>query len=91
MGIPNLLDFFNSSLFLLSINKLLKQEPENRIGYNGIYELKNHCVRYHNGSLDKCVINYRLLPGYAEIEVKKDAYRYIIHEDDLLDKETKIY
>ena len=59
--------------------------------YNSLYELKNHCVRYHNGSLDKCVINYRLLPGYVEIEVKKDAYRYIIHEDDLLDKDKDDY
>ena len=59
--------------------------------YNSLYELKNHCLRYHNGSLDKCVINYRLLPGYIEIEVKKDAYRYIIHEDDLLDKDKDDY
>ena len=59
--------------------------------YNSLYELKNHCVRFHNGSLDKCVINYRLLAGYVEIEVKKDAYRYIIHEDDLLDKDKDDY
>jgi len=59
--------------------------------YNSLYELKNHCVRYHNGSLDKCVINYRLLPGFIEIEIKKDAFRYIIHEDDLLDKDKDDY
>ena len=60
-----------------------KGNPAYRI-YNSLYELKNHCLRYHNGSLDKCIINYRLVRPYIEIEVKKDSHRYIIHEDHLL-------
>ena len=57
--------------------------------YNSLYELKNHCVRYHNGILDKCIINYNLVPSYIEIEAKKESHRYIIHVDDLL-KNDKI-
>ena len=52
--------------------------------YISLYELKNHCLNFHKGSLDKCIINYRLLPGFIEVEIKKDAKRYIIHMDDLL-------
>jgi len=57
--------------------------------YNSLYELKNHCRDKHNGSFDKCNINYRLVPGFVEIEIEKNAYRYIIHADDLL-KDDKI-
>ena len=46
------------------------KKPVYRI-YNSLYELKNHCVLFHEGSLNNCIINYRLIPGYIEKEVKK--------------------
>ena len=67
-----------------------KGKPAYRI-YNSLYDLKNHCVRYHDGILDKCIINYRLLSSHIEIEVKKDSHRYIILKDDLLNNDKIDY
>ena len=52
--------------------------------YNSLYELKNHCINSHNGSQDKCIINYRLLKGFVEIEIKKDAFSYMNKIEDLI-------
>ena len=60
------------------------KEKNAYIIYNSLYELINHCIRYHDGILDKCIINYRLILPYIEVEVKKDLHRYIMHEDNLL-------
>ena len=37
-----------------------KGKPAYRI-YNSLYDLKNHCVRYHDGILDKCIITVFLV------------------------------
>ena len=67
-----------------------KGKPAYRI-YNSLYELKNNCLRYHNGILDKSIINNRLLPSHIEIEVKIDSHRYIILIDDLLKNDEGDY
>ena len=39
--------------------------------YNSLFELKDHCVKKHEGILDKCVINYILSSKHIEIDIKK--------------------
>ena len=36
-----------------------------------VFELKDHCVRKHEGILDKCVVNYTLASKHIEIDIKK--------------------
>ena len=59
--------------------------------YNSLFELKDHCVRKHEGILDKCVINYTLVSNYIEIDIKRNGEKYIICENDLMIEDKKDY
>ena len=59
--------------------------------YNSLFELKDHCVRKHEGILDKCVINYTLASKHIEIDIKKNGEKYIICDSDLLIEDKKEY
>jgi hypothetical protein len=59
--------------------------------YNSLFELKDHCVRKHEGILDKCVVNYTLASKHIEIDIKKNGEKYIICDSDLLIEDKKDY
>ena len=69
------------------INKLLKQEPENRIGYNGIYELKNHLwLRYYPWDM----LQNKNLPSPFIPENKDNFDKSYCESNDEITKETKL-
>ena len=69
------------------INKLLKQEPENRIGYGGIYELKNHLwLRYYPWDM----LRNKSLPSPFIPENKDNFDKAYCESTDEITKETKI-
>ena len=69
------------------INKLLKQEPENRIGYRGIKELKNHLwLRYYPWDM----LYKKNLPSPFIPESKDNFDKSYCESNDEITKETKL-